>query len=271
VGIHNAPGLQAILIDTPGMLLPRGRLHQAMVQVARACIGEADLVCWVVDAADIVERNRKKPPAEWSLDRGMEAVHEAWEQAGRPPLVVALNKIDRSGRAWVLPVIQLFAAKLPEVNLVPICARDGNGISELVEVWRRHMPEAPAVYPVDQVTDQPERFFVGELIREKVFLLCGEEVPYATAVEVESFIEEPGPSEEARGRITIHAKILVERDGQKGILIGEGGRMLKEIGTRARRDIQELLGARVHLELHVSVHKGWSENMRVLREQGITG
>jgi GTP-binding protein Era len=264
VGVHTAPDYQIVFVDTPGIHDARGRMNRAMVEVARGAMGEVDTVCWVIDGERAVEQAKANAPI---LHRGLDTVKEMLAQVGPPPTVIAINKADRCPKPWLLPVIAELSTILPNVEVVPISARTGDGVPELLNLLSSRLPIKPALHTAETVTTNPERFVIGELIREKVFHLTWQEVPYGTAVEVERMEEE-----EAEGggtRTAIYARIFVEREGQKGVIIGKGGVMLREIGTRARKDIAAMLGTRVYLELHVSVVDRWTENARILREQGI--
>jgi GTP-binding protein Era len=269
VGIHTTEEMQAVLVDTPGLHKAQSRLNRALVDVATAALSEADLTCWVVDAVPLT-RNAEKAPDRSPFPRGLTHVAHTLTENSRGPLVVALNKVDRCHRAWLLPVMAAFARDFPEILVVPVSAKTGIGVDTLVDKWREHLPLAPPMYPADQWTEASERFLVAELVREQLFRLTRQEVPYSTAVELEKFEEGPPTADGGRGRIHIYCRILVERPGQKGIVIGKGGSMLRDIGQRARANISELLDARVHLELHVSVKEGWSESPYMLHELGIS-
>lgn len=263
VGIHTEPGLQAVLIDTPGIHLARSRLNKAMVQTAVTTLSEVDVVCWVIDVVPAAAAFEKGRPL---MGKGEHELARMIAQAEPPLVTVALNKVDLVSRPLVLPVMQAVAELLPDAVLVPISAMKGDGVPVLLEQWRQALPEGPAPYPAEQLTDAPERFIVAELIREKIFHLTQQEVPYSTAVEIELFDEDEREGD--RPRVHIMARILVERDSQKGIIIGKGGAMLKQVGTLARKEIERLLGASVFLELHVSVHPKWTSSGRALRELG---
>jgi GTP-binding protein Era len=268
VGIHNTDTLQAVLIDTPGLHKARSRLNRALVDVATAALTEADVTCWVVDAVPLV-RSMQKNPDRSPFNRGHTAVGEVLAGNSRGPVLVALNKVDRCNRGWLLPVIAAFSEQFPNMTIVPVSAKTGIGVDGLIDVWRNLLPAAPPMYPPDQWTEASERFLVAELVREQLFRLTKQEVPYSTAVEVEKFDEGEPQEDGSRGRVEIYCRILVERGGQKGIVIGKGGTMLREIGQNARRNISELLDARVRLELHVSVKERWSESPHMLHELGI--
>jgi len=269
VGIHTTDALQAVLVDTPGLHKAQSRLNRALVDVATAALTEADLTCWVVDAVPLTRAAQSHPDRN-PLPKSLTIVGNILAENSRGPIVVALNKADRCHRGWILPVIAAFSEQYPGMLVVPVSAKKGIGVDGLVDVWRQHLPVAPPLYPPDQWTEASERFLVAELVREQLFRLTRQEVPYSTAVEVEKFDEEPPGPDGSRGRVVVYCRILVERPGQKGIVIGKGGAMLRDIGQNARANIAELLDARVHLELHVSVKEGWSESPHMLHELGIS-
>lgn len=272
LGIHNAEGLQVVLVDTPGVHQAKGRLNRAMVGMATDALQGVDAVCWVLDASRPAHRMASGAAPSNALSKAESRVLSLITRSGVEKVSVALNKIDLLPRSALLPLISALSAKIPGAEIVPISAlKNGNekyagGVDRLVSVWKEQLPESPALYPDDQVTDVSERFVVSELIREKIFNLTRQEVPYATAVEIEQFVEEPREGKPSLFRIM--ARIMVERDSQKGILIGKQGRSLKRIGTLARKDIEPLLGAPVFLQLHVSVAPKWTENPSLLRELG---
>jgi GTP-binding protein Era len=181
-------------------------------------------------------------------------------------VVVALNKVDACAKEPLLPVIAALHERTGGANVVPVSARTGENVDRLLAVLGERLPEGPATWPEDQVVEESERFVVGEMIREKVVRSTRDELPYATAVEVEAFDESERDGD--RALVRIHARIVVERDSQKGIVIGRGGTMLKRIGTEARHDIEALLGCRVHLALFVAVEPDWTRNPRRLRAFG---
>jgi GTP-binding protein Era len=246
-GIHNIPSGQIVFIDTPGIHAGRSRLNRGMVDVARSAISGVDLLLLVVDASaqadnDIVGDILKKV---------------------KIPVVLVLNKIDLlADKSLVLKKISDWAALHPFSEIVPLSAGRNDGVEHLVSVISSYLPEGVAMFPDDILTDMPEKFIVAEMIREKVFRLTRDEIPYSTAVVVESFIEREN------GVIAISAAIMLERATQKGIVIGHKGEMLKKIGSQARGDIERLLDTRVFLELFVKVVENWSERPSKLRELG---
>jgi GTPase len=263
VGIYTADGIQAVLIDTPGLHHATSLLNRGMVRVAEHSLDEVDAVTWVIDAstcARAAERNQDV------LDPPLMNIVALIAAHPELPVTVVLNKIDLIERALLLPVMAAISALMPAADVVPTSASKKNGLKQLIETWRRQLPDGELMFPADQLMDGSERFVVAELIREKVVRLTKNELPYATAVDVEKFDEEDRDAE--KPRVVIYASIVVERDSQKGIIIGKGGSMLKRIGSQARKDIEGLLGVHVRLELHVRVNDRWTSNPRMLRELG---
>lgn len=265
-GILTNARMQAVLVDTPGIHDPErvgSPLNRVLVQIAEATLGEVDLVCWVIDALRASQRASEGKPVVAGVIEDI----AARLQAAGATVIIALNKIDRVEKLWLLPVIEALHARLPEAEIVPISALKGEGVSTLLSAFARYLPEGEARFPEDQLLLDTERSVVAEMIREQVFRLTEAEIPYSTAVEIEKF-DESG-RERDKPEVEIYARILVERDSQKGILIGKKGAMLKAIGTRARRDIEGLLGCHVFLHLHVAVEKDWSRDPRHLRRLGL--
>lgn len=249
-GIAHGDNFQVVFLDTPGVHRTDRIFNQKIVDVAMNAIDEADLVLMIADAS--------RP------DSGSESllVEKLKEKSGIPA-ILALNKIDLVEKPKLLEQIERWSKTLDFAEIVPVSATEGIQLPELMDAMTAHLPQGPAYYPEDAITDVPERFIVAEMIREKVFENTGQEIPYSTAVTIEDFTEEPDS-----GRVTIHAAIHVERNSQKGIVIGSGGQMLKTIGAAARLDIERLLGVRVFLNLFVKVEKNWSKNPRAIRKLG---
>jgi GTP-binding protein Era len=246
-GIHNIPDGQIIFIDTPGIHAGHSRLNRSMVDVAMSAISGVDLLLLVVEATAAVD-----PGIVGEVLKGVSI-----------PVVLVLNKVDLlSDKQVLFERITAWAALHPFREIIPVSAGSGDGVGLLVETISRYLPEGPQLFPDDILTDMPEKFIVAEMIREKVFRLTRDEVPYSTAVEVESFVEREN------GVIAISAAIILERATQKGIVIGRHGDMLKKIGSQARQDIERLLATRVFLELFVKVEENWSERPSKLREYG---
>lgn len=249
LAVKNHPGGQIIFLDTPGIHRARSRLNQSMVKVALATYNEVDGVCFMIEADH---------PDNDENDFILETLNKV-----ERPVFLVINKIDLIAKSELLPIMESYSRLRPFVQIIPISALLGEGAELLLGELLKILPEGPKLFPEDMITDLPERFLVAELIREKVFQLTREEIPYATAVAVEDFKER-----EEKNLIVIKATIQVERESQKGILIGEKGQMLKEIGRFARQEIEALLGARVFLELWVKVEKNWREDPRALRRLG---
>jgi GTP-binding protein Era len=249
LGILSRPTYQIVFLDTPGILVPRYELQRRMVVEALTAVGDADLVVAMVEAREPLR------------DRELALVRELQERVGERPLFVVLNKIDRIAKPQILPTIAQIAGLGASAGIVPISALTGDGVPLLESLLVSHLPEGQPFYPDDQMSDQPERFFVAEMVREKVFSLYRQEVPYSTAVRITAFDEEMD-----RRKVHIVAEIVVERESQKGILIGEGGRALKRVGQEARRDIEGFLGRGVYLELRVRVKREWRKDRKFLEE-----
>jgi len=250
LGVLHRATAQLIFMDTPGIHRTRGALNARIVDMALATLKEADVVLLVADTA------KPDNAAETFLLRQLAQI--------RTPIVLALNKIDQMAPEAPLAGIAAWAPRADFKYIVPISARRGTQVDVLIERLEALLPEGTPFFPEDTLTDLPERFVVAELVREKVFRLTGEEIPYAAAVTVEAFTE---PSREG-APIRIQATIHVERQSQKGIVIGRGGAKLKQIGQAAREDIERLLAARVFLELFVRVQPNWRRDTRALRKFG---
>jgi GTPase len=251
LGIKNHPRGQIIFLDTPGIHRSKSRLNQSMVKLALATYNEVDLICLLIEA---------NYPDHEENDFILETLDKI-----RKPVFLIINKIDLVRKDEILPVIERYSQSRPFGQIIPISALKGDGKEILLDEIIAVLPAGPALFPEDMITDLPERFLAGELIREKVFQRTRQEIPYATAVVVEEFKEK-----EDKNLVVIKATIQVERESQKGILIGEKGRMLKEIGSQAREEIEALLGTKVFLELWVRVEKDWREDPRALRRLGLS-
>jgi GTP-binding protein Era len=248
LAVVNRPAGQIVLFDTPGIHKPMHRMNQRMVRTAVRSLGQGDVALWLVDVGE-------------PYGPGDRYVRDLLKKAGRPVLL-GINKIDTVAKAKILPVIETYRGLLDFAEVVPLSARTGDNVERLTELLLAHLPEGERLYPEDFLTDQPERFFVAEMIRERILHHTREEIPYSTGVVLESFQEE-------EGLVRIQAHILVEREGQKGILIGRGGAMLKTVGTEARQQIEEFLGTRVFLGLFVKVREGWREDEGTLEAMGL--
>jgi GTP-binding protein Era len=248
-GIRNLPQAQVIFIDTPGLHAPTGKLGAFMRQTVERALEDVDLACVI---ADVTERTH--PDSEVL----------AMLREHRGATYCVLNKVDRlRSKAALLPLIEAWRAPGRFREIVPVSALDGTNCDRLLTLIVEALPEHPAFFPPDATSDQPETFYVAEVIREKIFALTHEEVPYAAAVRVEELVERATPE-----ALYIRASIFVERDSQKGILIGQAGSMLKRIGTAARRDLESFFGIKVFLALTVQVRRQWRKDDRALREFG---
>ena len=248
-GILNIAGAQIIFIDTPGIHRAKSLLNRYMVNEALASIREVDVILFLVESDTTVASQEAQ-------------ILEILSEVG-VPVILVLNKIDLVVKEALLERIAGYARLFPFKEIVPVSALNGDGIGRLVECVSASLPRGPLYFPDDILSDVPERFLVAEIIREKIFRKTSDEVPYSVAVEVESFKERPDGT-----LIAISATINVERDSQKGIIIGKRGAMLKKIGIEARLEIEKLLDARVFLELFVKVRRDWSEDPRMLKEMG---
>ncbi|AGT32828.1 GTPase Era [Geobacillus genomosp. 3] len=248
-GVYTDDDAQIIFIDTPGVHKPKHKLGDFMMKVALNALREVDLVLFMVNA-------------EEGFGRGEAFIIERLNEVHTPVFLV-INKIDRVHPDELLPLIDRYKDLYPFAEIVPISALEGNNVERLLEQIKQRLPEGPQYYPPDQITDHPEQFIIAELIREKALHLTREEVPHSIAVVVERI-----ERREETGTVYVGAVIVVERDSQKGIIIGKQGRMLKEIGQRARADIEALLGSRVFLELWVKVQKDWRNRLAQLRDFG---
>ena len=248
-GVYTSEHSQIIFIDTPGIHKPKHKLGDFMMKVAQNTLKEVDVILFMVNVTE-------------KFGSGEKFILEKLQNVEAPVFFV-LNKIDQTAKEEILQVIAQYKDRYSFAEIVPISALTGKNIDTLLKQIEKYMPEGPMYYPSDQVTDHPERFIVSELIREKVLHLTREEIPHSIAVMVEKI------STENEGRsVHIHATIIVERDSQKGIVIGKQGKMLKEVGTRARKDIENLFGSKVFLELWVRVEKNWRDKASYLREFG---
>jgi len=244
-GILNRDDAQIVLIDTPGIHKPDSVLSRQMMDEAEHALDGIDVLSLIVDAS--VEFGAGD---RFSIE---------WAGRFKGPVFLLLNKVDAVSKPQLLPLIDRYRKLSDFAEIFPISARTGEGCLDLVKAWLARLPEALPYFPADQFTDQPERFLAAELVREKAILATREEVPHAIVVLTDSF-------DETGDLIKIRATIYVERDGQKGILIGKGGEMIKRIGTLARKEIESILGARVFLELFVKVQPNWRQNAAIVRQ-----
>lgn len=248
-GVLTTNGAQFIFIDTPGIHKPKHKLGDFMMKVAQNTLKEVDVILFMVNA-------------EEGYGRGEEFILEKFQNI-KTPIFLIINKIDRIHPDALLTIIDSYKEKYEFAEIVPISALEGNNVDNLLNIIKNYLPAGPQYYPADQVTDHPERFIITELIREKALHLTREEVPHSLAVVMDK-MERKSDKE----MIHVMATIIVERDSQKGIIIGKQGKMLKEIGKRARADIEHLLGSKVFLELWVKVQKDWRNKASQLRDYG---
>jgi GTP-binding protein Era len=248
-GVLTTDDAQFIFIDTPGIHKPKHKLGDFMMKVAQNTLKEVDVILFMVNA-------------EEGYGRGEEFILEKF-QSVRTPIFLVINKIDKIHPDKLMTLIESYKEKYEFSEIIPISALEGNNVETLLEQIKTYIPEGPQYYPADQVTDHPERFIVSELIREKALHLTREEIPHSLAVLIDKM-----ERREDKDVVHVMATIIVERDSQKGIVIGKQGKMLKEIGQRARLDIENLLGSKVFLELWVKVQKDWRNKMSQLRDFG---
>ena len=239
---------QIIFLDTPGVHKPKHKLGDYMAKATEGALHGVDVVVFVVDVTE------KMGAGEQYILKQLERV--------RVPVLLAVNKVDCIAREQVLPILANYAKAYDFAGIVPISAREGENLEGLLAEIKAHLPEGPQYYPADMVTDQPERLIVAELVREKVLALTRDEIPHAVAVDIEEMTARP------KGDVYIRAVIYVERESQKGIVIGAHGALLRTIGQQARTDVETLLGAKVYLDLWVKTRKDWRNRANALREFG---
>jgi len=249
-GIRTTAHSQIVFVDTPGIHQARSLLNRRMVDTALQALHGVDGILWLLDARD------KIGPEEEEIAATLAEL--------KTPILILLNKIDLVSKGKLLPLIQRCSELLADKEIVPISALQGDGLPLLLEIVERWLPEGPHYFPAGEFTDQTERFIASEIIREKIFLLTREEIPYGVAVTIEEFSEK-----EEKHLIVIQATIHTERDSHKPILIGKKGAMLKEIGKQAREELEALLGCKVFLELFIKVDKGWTQDPHALTEMGL--
>jgi GTPase len=251
LGVRNYPDAQVVYLDTPGIHRPLHRMNVRMVDAAVDTISEVDILGVVVDAP---ERGGKGHEFVLNLARRSAA-----------PVFLILNKIDLVKRVRLLPMIDDYHRSGMFAEIVPVSAATGENVDRLERVIIDRLPEGEPRYPPDYLTDQPERFFAAEIVREKVLQHTRDEIPFSSAVVVDRF-EEP---DDPKGLLTLHCTIVVERESQKPILVGRGGEMIKRIGTAARQDLEAFFDTRVFLDLHVRVKSEWREDDNVLKDLGL--
>lgn len=248
-GIYHEPGSQMVFMDTPGIHKTQTPLHKSMVTSAQSVFKEVDLLVLLIE---MLHPQAPEIPMILSTMR-----------KSKKPSLLVINKIDKGPKEKLLPIIAEYNETRFFRSIIPISALTGDGVETLLRELKSMLREGPAFFPEDVETDQPESFLVSEMIREKIFLHTRQELPYSSAVTVERLEELP-----ERDLVSISAKIHVESESQKGILIGEGGKMIKKIGQASREDLEGFFGSRVFLELLVKVDKNWSKDPRTLRRLG---
>jgi GTP-binding protein Era len=246
-GILTLPEAQVIFLDTPGLHRPKGRLNEYMVKVAKEACAEVDIVLFMAEA------DKNPGEAEGEIIEFLKGL--------RTKVFLVINKIDLVQRDALLPLIDKYSSMYDFAEIIPVSSLKGKNLPDLRKTIIDYLPEGPQYYPEDEMTEQPERFIAAEIIREKIFRMTKDEVPYSTAVLVEEM-------KEHGDKIYTRADIYVEKDSHKGIIIGANGQMLKKIGQAARKDIERLLGSPIYLELWVKVKKDWREKPGALREMG---
>lgn len=247
-GVYTTNGAQIVFLDTPGIHKPKSKLGDYMMKAADSAMAEVDAIMFLIDVTE-------------EIGGGDRYIIERLKDV-RTPVFLVLNKIDKVQPEALLKTIETYKDLYHFAEIVPISAMNGNNVSTLLAQLIKYLPEGPQYYPADQITDHPEQFVCAELVREKILLLTREEVPHSIAVAIEDM------KVQENGVVHISAVIFVERDSQKGIIIGKQGALLKEIGKRARQDIENLLGSRTFLELWVKVKKDWRNHESVLKDLG---
>jgi GTP-binding protein Era len=249
LGVLHRPQAQIIFLDTPGIHKPKGALNTRIVDTALKTLDEVDLIVLVMDCT--------------TVDKSIESYLITKLKSQKRPVLMALNKIDGLNKNALLPLIDDWQSRYPFQAIVPLSAKLGTQVDNLEEAMIQHLPEGPPYYPEDTLTDMPTRFIAAEIIREKVFRLTGQEVPYATAVTIDSF-----KAHDNRRPVHIHATIHLERNSQKRIVIGKQGAKLKQIGIEARQEIERLLDRKVYLKLFVHIQHRWRNDPKTLHKFG---
>jgi GTP-binding protein Era len=249
-GIRTTATSQIIFLDTPGIHQGHSLINRRLVGTVLQTLDEVDGVVWVLDAHDRIKQEEERIAETLS---GVET-----------PVLILINKIDRVSKGKLLPLMERCAQLLPGKEIVPVSALKGDGVPILLDIVEKWLPEGEPFFTEGEYTDQTERFLASEIVREKVFLLTRQEIPYGVAVTIDEFTEK-----EEKNLIVISATIHTERDSHKGILIGKRGAMLKEIGQRAREELEKIFGCRIFLELFIRVDANWTQNPNLLTEMGL--
>jgi GTP-binding protein Era len=246
LGIVNGEDFQVVLSDTPGIIKPAYELQESMMGFVKSAFEDADVLLYMVEIGE------------------QELKDEAFFNKitnSKIPVLLLLNKIDKSNQEQLETQVQLWSEKVPNAEIFPISALEGFNVKEVFNRIIELLPESPAFYPKDQLTDKPERFFINETIREKILMHYKKEIPYAVEVDTEEFFEE-------ENIIRVRSVIMVERETQKGIIIGHKGSALKRVGVEARKDLEKFFGKQIHIELYVKVNKNWRSNVNQLKRFG---
>ena len=246
LGIVNGEDFQVVLSDTPGIIKPAYELQESMMGFVKSAFEDADVLLYMVEIGE------------------QELKDEAFFNKitnSKIPVLLLLNKIDKSNQEQLETQVQLWSEKVPNAEIFPISALEGFNVKEVFNRIIELLPESPAFYPKDQLTDKPERFFINETIREKILMHYKKEIPYAVEVDTEEFFEE-------ENIIRVRSVIMVERETQKGIIIGHKGNALKRVGVEARKDLEKFFGKQIHIELYVKVNKNWRSNVNQLKRFG---
>jgi GTPase len=249
IGIRTDPDAQLLLVDTPGIHDSSKELNRRMVEVARRALTEGQVVLGVVEAGESID------PADRAVLQQLAAL--------KARLIIVINKLDLLPRPHLLPLIEELHGGFPNAEIVPVSALRGDNVEELIGTVKQMLPVGPALMPEDQYTDQSERMIAEELVREKIFLAMRQEIPFSTAVRVEKFVDQP-----ERRLKSISVLVIVERDSHKAMLIGARGRTLKQIGTAARLELENIFATRVFLTMVVKVEPGWTRDRRRVAEYG---
>ncbi|MDR2533614.1 MAG: GTPase Era [Tannerellaceae bacterium] len=250
IGIVNTPSMQAVYSDTPGVLQPNYKLQESMLNFSESALDDADILLYVTDTIETIDKNAR------FLRKTQQAAQEK-----NIPILLLINKIDLATQTKLEAAVNTWSQQLPTAEIIPIAALSGFNIDHLKKRIETLLPQSPPYFDKDTLTDKPARFFVTEIIREKILLYYQKEIPYAAEVAVELYQEE-------EKLIRIKTLIIVERDTQKGIIIGNKGQALKKVGTTARKDIERFLGKKVYLEIYVKVEKDWRNRDEMLRNFG---
>lgn len=246
MGIVNGEDFQIVYSDTPGVLKPNYKLQESMLNFSTGALTDADIILYVTDVVE-------------SFDKNQSFLEKVKKQSA--PVMLIINKIDLTNQEKLIEMVEKWKEVLPDTEIIPISATNNFNIDHLLKRIKAQLPDSPPFFEKDALTDKPARFFVTEIIREKILTNYDKEVPYSVEVAVESFKED-------KKMIHINAVIYVERDSQKGIIIGQGGKMLKKVGTEARKDIENFFDKKVFLELYVKVEKDWRNKENKLKDFG---